>query len=129
MIAYLDTSAWIAWKFSQRGKEVLANFSFEENTFISHPLLVAEYVAFLRRHTLFESTRFEDELRFLRWIYPVTPIIEELARASIHSFLKGADLFHLAVAAWFAEGRAQELLFLTCDKAQRSAAQKLGFRV
>ena len=129
MIYYLDTSAWIAWKFSQPGKELLTKVWRPEATFISAPILAAEYVAFLRRIERLSEGQPEEELSFLRWIIPGEVIFKEFSLCINAGDLKGADLYHLAAAAWFAEDNRSELTFLTCDKQQKKVAQKLGFKV
>lgn len=127
MVCYLDTSAWIAWKFGQRGKELFDNVDLEKDMVLSSPLLVAEYLSFLKKIERLADTRYEDELEFIRWIHPVDPIFKSCSEVAIKTELRGADLYHLATAVWFTEGHRKELRFLTCDDAQKNAAKKLGF--
>lgn len=129
MIYYLDTSAWIAWKFAQKGQEIFKKVSVGRDTIISSPLLVAEYFSFLKRIDGLEKARFQTELSFIRFVYPADPLFEHYARYDHGTFLKGADLYHLTTAIWFADGFAKELGFLSCDTSQRLAAKSVGFRV
>ena len=78
---------------------------------------------------ILKQTRFEDELCFIRWIFPADPLYQECIQCLEKSSLKGADLYHLATALWFCEGSPNELTFLSCDQQQRNVAKKLGFRV
>lgn len=128
MIHYLDTSAWIAWKFGQTGQEKFLEIDFEKDTVIASPLLVSEYVAFLGREKLLTETRFEDELGFIHWIYPSDPLFQESLECVRAYAVKGADLHHLATALWFSQDSRDELYFLTCDHQQEAAAKKLGFQ-
>ena len=129
MFYYLDTSAWIAWKFGQNGKELLAKVLLKQNTVLSSPLLVAEYLAFLKKTKQLENVRYEDDLEFIRWIYPADSLIESCAECARCHYLRGADLYHLATALWFAQGLRKDLRFLTCDIEQARAAQKIGFKL
>jgi len=129
VICYLDTSAWVAWKFAQKGQEVFAKVSLPKDTVISSPLLASEYIACLKRENRLNITRIEDELEFIHWVYPTEPLYASSLRCVREATLRGADLFHLATAYWFAEGMTKELHFLSCDTDQRRAASKLGFEV
>lgn len=127
MIYYLDTSAWVAWKFAQQGKEVFDSVDLDKDAVVSSPLLVAEYLAFLKKSDRLADTRYEDDLEFIRWIHPVDPMFESCSEVAMQTDLRGADLYHVATAVWFAEGFRKDLKFLTCDMVQRKAVRKLGF--
>jgi predicted nucleic acid-binding protein len=127
MVYYLDTSAWIAWKFRQSGNELFDRIDMDQDTVVSSPLLVAEYLSFLKRNGRLSDTRYEDELGFIRWIHPVEPMFQSCTEVALKTELWGADLYHLATAVWFAEDFRKDLKFLSCDGGQKKAAQKLGF--
>ena len=128
MIFYLDTSAWIAWKFKQAGSDIFKKIALDSDTVISCPLFVSEYVSFLKRNEILSQTRYEEELDFIRWIFPAVPLFKEYSQCGKLGFLRGADLYHIATALWFAQDRPSELIFLTCDLKQKEAAKKLGFK-
>lgn len=129
MVYYLDTSAWIAWKFEQTGQNLFKRVSLAEDTVVSSTLLAAEYIAFLKRIEKLNVVRFEEELGFISWLYPASPLLDRCLEGVKDTALKGADLYHLATALWFTDGLNDEIEFLSCDIDQRRAAKALGFKV
>jgi len=128
VVYYLDTSAWIAWKFAQEGQNLFKKVSLKRDSIVSSPLLVAEYVAFLRKIDKLKTTRFEEELSFIRWIYPADPLFPIYGSCRDEIALRGADFFHIATALWFCGDHTSEVCFLSCDGDQTKAAKSLGFQ-
>lgn len=56
------------------------------------------------------------------------PLAGELARALQAGYLRGADLWHIAMALYIAP-RAEDIGFITLDGTQREVASALGFQV
>ena len=122
--AYVDTSALVAVAFddptaADTGKR-LAQYS----PLVSSNLLEAEMrAAFAREHREFDA-----DLSTIEWIAPDRPLSAELARGLAAGYLRGADLWHIAVALYVAPMPA-EIAFVRCDKRQRTVASSLGFQV
>ncbi len=71
----------------------------------------------------------EAELLKVKWIHPdraLTQEIKQIVSNGIH--LRGADLWHLACALYFA-GNPAAIPFMTLDEPQAQAARRLGFQV
>lgn len=62
----------------------------------------------------------------IQWITPHRRLTPEIKGALRHSYLRGADLYHLSCALFFFDTPAGNY-FLTLDSAQREAAAQLGF--
>ncbi len=61
------------------------------------------------------------------WIHPQRPLTREFEKVLEAGYVRGADLWHLAVALFFDPDH--EITFLTLDIRQKEIAQKLGFGV
>lgn len=122
-IAYVDTSFLVAIVFNEPGAARLALRlqNFEER--VSSNLLEAE----LRSALMRQSTAGGNEaLSGIGWIHPDRPLTGEFSRVLAAGHVKGADLWHLACALFFADTPG-EITFLTLDARQKEVARKLGF--
>ena len=124
-VAYVDTSALVAIAFKERGGAAAARRLDGFTRLLSSNLLEAELrVAFAR-----EGFEFETELvSGIEWVLPDRTLAPEFAKALQAGYLRGADLWHVAVALYVTEARI-ELSFITLDRRQRSVAAALGFQV
>ena len=64
----------------------------------------------------------------MEWIHPNRPLTLEIDATLTVGYLRGADLWHLAVAL-FTFPDPTEITFLTLDIRQRAVASALGFQV
>ena len=123
-VAYVDTSCLVAIAFGERGSSrVSARLASFEQIFAAN-LLEAELMASFARERVGYNP---DLVGGLTWILPDRPLSDEIGRVLSVGYLRGADLWHLAVALYVAED-ASEMTFMTLDTAQRAHAERLGFR-
>ena len=123
-VAYVDSSAMVAVRFGEPGAAALARRLDSFVHLISANLLDAEFrAAQAREGEPFDGTLVEG----FGWILPDRPLGPELERVIDVGYLKGADLWHVAVALSVVED-PDEITFVTLDERQREVAAKLGFR-
>ena len=123
--AYADTSAIVTVAFSQPGATEIARRINHFDQMTSANLLEAEARAVYAR----ENRRFDDLiLSRVQWIHPVRPLSREFETILGLGYLRGADLWHLAVAL-YTYPDPTEVTFLTVDNRQRTVASALGFQV
>ena len=123
--AYADSSALVAIAFNQaRGVEIFQRLTGFDRL-VSSNLLEAEVrSAYAREGRGFEP----DVLDRIEWVYPIRPLTPDFATVLATGYLRGADLWHVAVALYTFAGRIDEVTFLTLDHRQRTVAAVLGFR-
>ena len=63
----------------------------------------------------------------VEWIYPDRPLTAEIVTALRVGYLKGTDLWHIAVALYVDASIVGTLAFITLDSRQRAVAVGLGF--
>lgn len=124
-LAYVDTSCLLAIAFEEPGSKALEDRLRRLDQLYASNLLEAEVRSALAREGV-PATK-EDLFRAITWVYPDRPLTQEFHAITIHGYLKGADLWHLACALFLAP-HARELSFLTLDKRQRRLASALGFQ-
>ena len=91
----------------------------------SSNLLEAEVrAAFVRENRTYNSSI----IMGIEWHYPVRPLTPEIGAVLSVGYLRGADLWHLAVALYVYPDPT-EITFLTLDTRQRAVAEALGFQV
>ncbi len=121
--AYIDSSCLLAIAFDEPGAAGLATRLRGFDTLLSSHLLEAEVRSALTREKVGDGSAL---LSWVTWVYPNRPLTDEFDRIGSSSYLKGADLWHLACALFLSPG-GKDLVFLTLDKRQKQAAAKLGF--
>lgn len=123
--AYVDTSCIVGLalveSISKSVSERLATF----RELVSSNLLEAELRSAMTR----ENAPVDPGglIAGISWIYPDRPLTPEFEKVLGAGYIRGADLWHLAVALWIDPRR--EIAFLTLDARQREIAKKLGFPV
>ena len=123
--AYVDTSAPVAVAFAQqRGVEISQRLSGFDRLVSSNLLEAETRSAYAREGRAFEP----DVLDRIEWVYPTRPLTQEFAAVLSAGYLRGADLWHVAVALYAFPGRIGETAFLTLDRRQRAVAAALGFQ-
>ena len=123
--AYVDASVLVAVEFNQvGGAEALERINgFTE--LHSSNLLEAEVRAAFAR----ERRRFDPSVLVgIQWVFPSRSLSTEMATVLRAGYLRGADLWHVAVALHLARNSA-DICFLTLDQRQREVAASLGFEV
>ncbi len=124
-LAYVDSSLLVAIGLEEEGWIALAERLDRFDVLFSANLLEAELKAALTREGAPDRP---DLLADINWIYPDRPLTSEMSRILVRGLLKGADLWHLACALYFAES-PEELSFLTLDRRQGRVARRLSFPV
>ena len=124
-VAYVDTSAFVAGAFNERGAAALTRRLDACSRLLSSNLLEAELRATFTR----EGHRFEPRLvSGIEWVLPDRPLTEEFERVLQVGYVRGADLGHLAAALYLVR-EPSEMSFVTLADRQRTVAAALGFRV
>jgi predicted nucleic acid-binding protein len=124
--AYLDTSFLLAIILEEpgapRSRRLLAGY----DRVISSDLLLAEALAAVTRERVGETV-LAPVMESLALVLPTRSLASECRTALSHGYLRGADLWHVACALFFAGPRRGDLAFLSRDTTQRSIAKALGF--
>ena len=125
IMVYVDTSAALAIAFQEEDWELtdrrLAGFPLR----VSSNLLEAEMRSAYERDNLAFNI---NVMPSIGWVYPDRPLAQEMAKAlSVGGYLKGADLWHIAVALYVEAAMSGKMAFITLDNKQREVAAKLGF--
>ena len=122
--AYVDSSALIAVSFGEPSNAAVLQWLRRFSILRSSHLLEAELRAAYAR----ESMSFDPFLLDgIRWIAPERPLSAEMTTILQVGYLRGADLWHVAAALYYARD-PREMTFLTLDAQQRAVAATLGFQ-
>ena len=124
MTAYVDTSAVLAIEFD----EVNAPYAIERidraSKLVSSNLMEAELRSAMRRQGIELDPKIISDVG---WVHPDRPLTLEFEVALRAGYLRGADLWHVAVALYVSPDPSQ-ISFVTLDGRQRKVAQELGFQ-
>ncbi len=123
--AYVDSSYLLAIAFVEPGAAGLVRNLYRYELLISSNLLEAELRSVLRRENV--EADFRLFLRAISWVYPDRTLTPEISIVLDAGYVRGADLWHLAVALFFDPTR--KIGFLSLDSRQREIGEKLGFSV
>ncbi|HVS29829.1 MAG TPA: PIN domain-containing protein [Thermoanaerobaculia bacterium] len=121
--AYIDTSCLVAIALDQGRAATMARTLARFGELISSNLLEAELRSVLRREEV--SADAVDLLAGISWVYPDRPLTAEMQTVLEAGYVRGADLWHLAVALFVDSDR--EIAFLTLDDRQGDVSRRLGF--
>ena len=124
MIAYVDTSAVLAIEFDEADAPYAIERIDRASKLISSNLMEAELRSVMRRQGIELDPKIISDLD---WIHPDRPLTAEFERILSTGYLRGADLWHVAVALYAAPDPSQ-ISFITLDVRQRSVAQELEFQ-
>ena len=123
--AYVDTSVLTAIAFDEPGAAAHARQLDGFARLISSNLLEAELrAAFAREDLLFR----ESAIARIVWVLPDRPLASEFAAVLEMGYLRGADLWHVAMALYVSP-RPGSLSFATLHARQSAVANALGFPV
>ncbi|MGH7461471.1 MAG: PIN domain-containing protein [Longimicrobiales bacterium] len=121
--AFLDTSCLVAIAFGEAGGQKMLQTLERFDRILASNLLEAELRAAFAR----EGVDFDPAfLQGVDWVLPDRTLTPEIERILAGSYLRGADLWHLACALFVTE-EPESLTFLSLDALQRAAASRLGF--
>ena len=124
-VAYVDTSTLVAIAFGERGGAAAARRLNGISRLLSSNLLEAELRAAFAR----EGQEFERGfISGIEWVLPDRTLAPEIAKVLDAGYLRGADLWHVAVALYVTVP-GSGVSFVTLDRRQRSVAAALGFPV
>ena len=124
-VVYVDTSVLTAIAFDEPGAAAHSRRLDEFARLISSNLLEAELrAAFARENLLFQ----ESAIAGIEWILPNRTLAPEFAIVLETSYLRGADLWHVATALYVSP-EPDSLSFATLDARQGAVAESLGFSV
>ena len=123
-VAYVDTSAILAVEFGEEGAQLVADRINGASALISSNLLAAEFHSAMMR----EGLPFNGgSISGITWINPDRSLNAEFELVLNVGYLRGADLWHVAVAL-FASPDPSLISFVTLDQQQRDVARALGFQ-
>ena len=125
LMAYVDTSATLAIAFEEPGWELTARRLAGFSVLLSSNLLEAEMRSAYDR----EGLEFDaGSIPSIGWVNPTRPLGPEMAKAIAEGgYLRGADLWHVAVALYVEDTIAGKMAFITLDDRQKEIAANLGF--
>lgn len=127
MKIYLDSSIAVGILLEQNEyKKYHSVISGSHHVFSSH-LLEAELLSAAKREDVSLAMAVHLLQRF-SLVFVESSLQAELMQIFELGYCKGPDACHLATALYL-NPQANEFLFLTADKTQRSLARKLGFKV
>lgn len=123
-IAYIDSSVVVGLLFEEASSSKVQEILASADRLISGTLLEAEVRSAIRRE------RVEADLTHvfagISWVFPERRLTVELERVLSIAYLRGADVWHLALAL-YVDPVASELTFLSLDQRQAAVAAELGF--
>ena len=124
MNAYVDTSAILALEFGEPGALRARESIDRASKLISSNLMEAEVWAVMHRQGMQLDPKIISDVD---WITPNRPLTDEFELVLSAGYLRGADLWHVAVAL-FASPDPSQISFITLDTRQREVARKIGFQ-
>lgn len=123
--AYVDTSCLVAIAFAEPGHERLAADLDSYDELLSSNLLEAELRSALVREQV--DADVGPLTSRISCVYPDRTLTAEFGVVLESGHLRGADLWHLAVALYV--DPRHEIDFLTLDARQRQVSRRVGFGV
>lgn len=125
LLAYVDASAAVAVALEEPGWEQTARRLTSFPVLLSANLLEAEVRSVYAR----EGLQYDPSVvSSIGLVHPHRSLGPELAKAlEIGGYLKGADLWHMAIALYVDETIIGRTAFVTLDNKQRAVAANLGF--
>jgi len=126
-ILYVDTSVLAAITLEEPGfKKYLEKLQITKEA-ISSFFIEAEFLSLCYRESL-DIAKVKDNLCLLSLVQPEGSLEREILAILQKGYLRGADLYHLAVALYL-DPNCKELEFFTVDTQQKRVARKIGFKV
>jgi hypothetical protein len=113
----------IAIAFREAGSEHLRSELQKYERIYSSTLLEAEFRSAMHREKIRDDS--PSLLAVIEWVLPDRRLMDEIEVVLSSGYLRGADLWHLAVALYLDPARESD--FLTLDARQRAISASLGF--
>lgn len=123
MTAYVDTSCLVAIALSEPNATRVARRLASHDVLLSSNLLEGEIRSVMKREGILADS--SNLIAGISWVYPDRPLTSEYADVLSAGYVRGADLWHLAVALFIDPQR--EITFLTLDDRQKAIARTLRF--
>ncbi|HUP49575.1 MAG TPA: PIN domain-containing protein [Thermoanaerobaculia bacterium] len=120
---YVDTSCLVAIAFGERGADRMIGRLVSSDRLLSSNLLEAELRSAVAREGI--SAGVDDLIGGVTWVFPDRSLTREFDTVLSAGYVRGADLWHLAVALFVDPKR--EIAFITLDQRQKRIARALGF--
>ena len=121
--AYVDSSVLVAIGLDEPSAPAVVSRLAAFPRLLSSNLLEAEVRSVFARENLeFDAGLLSD----IEWIHPSRSLAGEIATALRSGYLRGADLWHIAVALYLEETLAGKVAFVTLDSRQGAVAARLG---
>jgi hypothetical protein len=121
--AYVDTSCLVAIAFGEKGSARVRQSLLVYDELLSSNLLEAELRSAFRREKNTDDPG--DLISGISWVYPDRPLTAEIATILDKGYVRGADLWHLAVALFVDPNR--EIDFVSLDVQQLEISRRVGF--
>lgn len=124
MNAYVDTSAVLAIEFDEADSSYAIEHIDGASKLISSNLMEAELQSAMHRQGVELDPKIISDVD---WIQPDRPLTPEFRLVLGAGYLRGADLWHVAVAL-YASPDPSQASFITLDVRQREVARDIGFQ-
>jgi len=121
--AYVDSSCIVAVAFGEKGSARVRQSLLVYDELFSSNLLEAELRSALSREKITADPG--ELISSISWVYPDRPLTAEIKKVLDAGYVRGADLWHLAVAL-FIDPR-HEIDFLSLDTSQLEIGHRIGF--
>ncbi len=121
--AYVDTSCLAAIAFGETGAAGVRRSLLAYDELFSSNLLEAELRSALSREKVTADPG--DLLSGISWVYPDRPLTAEITKILDAGYVRGADLWHLAVALYV--DPTCEIDFVSLDVQQLEVSRSVGF--
>ena len=121
--AYVDSSALVSIALGEAAGPAVAERLTQFTRRYASNLLDAELRSVLRRDRVPYDA---DLVSGITWVLPERALAPELTTVAESGYLRGADLWHVAVALYMADDPAR-ITFVTLDRRQAEVAAALGF--
>lgn len=122
-VAYVDSSALLAVALHEPSAPSVIRRLAAFSRLASANLLEAEVRAALAR----ERLAADSVLPYgIEWVHPDRPLTAEIVAILRVGYLRGADLWHIAVALYLEETLGDKVAFVTLDGRQGAVAGRLG---
>ena len=113
--AFVDTSCFVAIITGEAGSEQIASRIGSFEKIVASNLLEAELRSVANRENV--AANVDSRIARIAWLHPDRPLTGEFHDVLAAGYLRGADLWHVAVALW-ADPR-HEITFLTLTTARK----------
>lgn len=127
-VAFVDTSVIVFLLLEAKPEDKLYNLLKEYRYLVSSNLMEAELYSVAKRERI--DLQFPRKIiRTVTVLHPTKSLTDECERVVNVGYLRGADLYHVAVALACYSSIVSQVDFITLDLSQRAIAKALGFTI